>query len=201
MSVTLAGASSCRRRLVSEEGAERLWGDYFHRLLALVTRELRGVSRADADEEDAALSAIAGFWLAARQGRFRQLERDSDIWFLLTLIAKRKVANRRKYVRRQKRAGHRTEADLALAEDDAPVTDADAGEGFSPLVAAAAVEEFGRLIDSLDDHELRQIAVWKCSGYSNAEIAAEVGRTQRTVERKVGLIRKRLAQFLEERDG
>ncbi len=37
----------------------------------------------------------------------------------------------------------------------------------------------------------RTIAVWKTEGYSTDEIAAQIRRTPRTVERKLDLIRRR----------
>jgi DNA-directed RNA polymerase specialized sigma24 family protein len=51
-------------------------------------------------------------------------------------------------------------------------------------------EECGRLLDALDSDVLRSVAVWKMEGYSNAEIAAKLGRSESTVERKLNLIRQ-----------
>jgi DNA-binding CsgD family transcriptional regulator len=42
----------------------------------------------------------------------------------------------------------------------------------------------------LDSEVLRSVAVWKMEGYSNAEIAAKLGRSECTVERKLNLIRQ-----------
>jgi hypothetical protein len=39
------------------------------------------------------------------------------------------------------------------------------------------------------DDKLRSVAVWKLEGYTNAEIAARLGRAPATVERKLRLIR------------
>jgi DNA-directed RNA polymerase specialized sigma24 family protein len=47
------------------------------------------------------------------------------------------------------------------------------------------------LLASLDDDTLKSIAVWKTEGYTNEEIAAQLGVVLRTVERKVHAIRKR----------
>jgi len=43
--------------------------------------------------------------------------------------------------------------------------------------------------DALGDATLRDIALWKMEGYSNAEIAVKIGRVEKTVERKLGIIR------------
>jgi IS30 family transposase len=51
-------------------------------------------------------------------------------------------------------------------------------------------EGFDHVLRVLGDDQLRQIAVWKLEGYSNAEIAAKLGRSDATVERKLKLIRE-----------
>jgi len=50
-------------------------------------------------------------------------------------------------------------------------------------------DECRRLLDTLPDAELRQIALWKVEGYTNEEIAARLDCVPRTIERKVSRIR------------
>ena len=61
----------------------------------------------------------------------------------------------------------------------------------SPEEKVIIVEELNRLLQGLSE-ELRQIVLWKLDGFTNAEIAATIGRTVRCVELKMQLIRKRL---------
>ena len=74
--------------------------------------------------------------------------------------------------------------------------DADAGIGQvpgpdpTPELAALMDEECRRLLDRLGQSELRSVALWKMEGYSNDEIAAKLGRSRGTVERKLKLIRQ-----------
>ena len=65
------------------------------------------------------------------------------------------------------------------------------GKEPTPEFAAQVAEECQRLLDGLGDDELRMLALWKMEGYTNAEIAAKLGRSQPTVERKLRLIRSR----------
>jgi DNA-directed RNA polymerase specialized sigma24 family protein len=58
---------------------------------------------------------------------------------------------------------------------------------------AQVAEECDRLLGALDDETLKSIAVWKIEGYTNEEIAANLGVVLRTVERKVRTIRQRLS--------
>ena len=56
------------------------------------------------------------------------------------------------------------------------------------LVVQAA-EECRRLLAQLEDEPLRQVALWKVEGFTNEEIAAKLGRSLPTVERKLARIR------------
>jgi CHAT domain/Sigma-70, region 4 len=58
------------------------------------------------------------------------------------------------------------------------------------------IEEFDRLLDNLPE-DFRQIVFWKVDGLTNAKIAEMTGRTVRSVELKMQLIRKRLGQVPE----
>ena len=61
----------------------------------------------------------------------------------------------------------------------------------APEFIAQVAEECERLLSALDDAELRSIALWKTEGYTNDEIASELGCVLRTVERKLQTIRRR----------
>jgi DNA-directed RNA polymerase specialized sigma24 family protein len=52
-------------------------------------------------------------------------------------------------------------------------------------------EECQRLLDRLGDDGLRELAVAKLEGYTNAEVARKVGCAEVTIERRLHLIRKR----------
>jgi DNA-directed RNA polymerase specialized sigma24 family protein len=169
-----------------------LWHAYFRRLVDLARQRLRGLSGAVADEEDVALSAFDSFFQGAAEGRFPRLEDRDDLWQLLLLITGRKAANLRKHERREKRGGGRVIAASAIALDD---EEADAfaevmGREPTPELAAQAAEECQRLLAGLRDPQLRQVALWKLEGYQNEEIAAKLGRSLPTVERKLRRIRE-----------
>jgi DNA-binding NarL/FixJ family response regulator len=53
----------------------------------------------------------------------------------------------------------------------------------------ALADELPRLLAQSPDPRLRQIACWKLEGYTNADIAARIDRSEVTVERKLKLIR------------
>jgi RNA polymerase sigma factor (sigma-70 family) len=59
----------------------------------------------------------------------------------------------------------------------------------TPEEAAEVADECRRLLNTLQEPELRQIALWKVEGYTHDEIAARLDCVPRTIERKVKRIR------------
>jgi DNA-directed RNA polymerase specialized sigma24 family protein len=58
------------------------------------------------------------------------------------------------------------------------------------------IEECQRLLSRLESDLLRQIAIAKMEGFGNKEIAERRGLALRSVERKLGLIRRIWAEEL-----
>jgi len=94
--------------------AEKLWGRYFSRMVALARARLRGRPNRAADEEDAALSAFDTFCRRAAAGRFPDLHDRDGLWRLLFTLTERKAASLARHEGRQRRGGGATvgEADL-----------------------------------------------------------------------------------------
>lgn len=188
-------------RAGEQEAAQPLWDRYFQRLVALARARLRALhaATADADEEDAALSAFDSFCAGAARGRFPRLSDRDDLWRLLVTITNRKAADQAQRQRRQKRGGGRlrTEADLAGAgadDGEALTLEQLASAQPTPEFAALLAEEYRNRLESLGDDTLRQIANWKLEGYSNEEIAGQKGCALRTVANKLKLIRMKWEQ-------
>lgn len=162
------------------EAAQFLWERYFARLLGVARVRLRGVARQSADEEDVALSAFHSFLRAA--DRFPRLHDRDDLWQVLIVLTARKAYQERRRQNAQKRGGSAapTEQDLAALIGDEP----------DPEFAAMAIEQVDRLVGSLPTEELQQVARWQLDDFSNAEIAEKLGCSERTVERKLALIRQ-----------
>jgi DNA-directed RNA polymerase specialized sigma24 family protein len=174
-----------------QAAAQPLWEGYFRRLVGLARHRLRGTPRRAADEEDVALSAFDTFCRRAAEGRFPRLNDRDDLWQLLVMLTARKVCRLTEQERAQKRGGGKVlcETDLADAEAESnPGLARVLGQEPSPEFAAEVAEEFRRRLEALDE-ELRLVAVAKMEGHSNAEIAARLGVVERTVERRLGLIR------------
>jgi len=175
------------------DAAQKLWERYFRRLVGLARKKLRAAPRRAADEEDVALSAFDSFCRGAEQDRFPQLHDRLDLWQLLVLLTARKAFDLAQHERRQKRGGGAVLDEAALPSP----AYSSASEGLerieapepTPAFAAQVAEECGRLLDRLDNPELRNVALLKVEGYRNEEIAEQLGCGIRTVERRLRLIR------------
>jgi DNA-directed RNA polymerase specialized sigma24 family protein len=169
--------------------AQRLWEGYFRRLVELARHKLLGRPRAAADEEDVALSAFDSFFRGVGEGRFSQLLDRDDLWQLLVMLTARKAYRLIRHEGRQKRGGGAVRHLSARADQESSVAEV-VGREPTPEFAALVAEEFRLRLESLGDAELRAVALAKMEGHSNAAIAARLGVVERTVERRLGLIRK-----------
>jgi DNA-directed RNA polymerase specialized sigma24 family protein len=174
------------------DAAQKVWERYFRRLVGLARARLGSLPRRAADEEDVALSAFHSFFEGVARGRFPRLEDRDNLWQLLVTITARKAYQLQLRQGRQKRGGAlvRDEAALAGADSDAAGLEQFLGREPTPAFAAQAAEEYQRLLDTLPDADWRGLVQQKMEGYTNEEIAVQLGCALRTVERRLNIIRK-----------
>jgi DNA-directed RNA polymerase specialized sigma24 family protein len=176
-----------------EAAAQELWRRYFERLVALARRKLPAHGKRAFDEEDVAHSALRCFFHGMAQDRYPQLTDRHGLWNVLVVITARKAQAYVRNQNRQKRGGGQVLGETAFLN----VSDAEAagieqviGAEPTPAFAAQVAEECQRLLDRLDDDTLRTIALLKMEGHTVDEIAAQLGSTRRTIERRLHIIRK-----------
>jgi DNA-directed RNA polymerase specialized sigma24 family protein len=168
--------------------AERLWENYFKRLVNLARHKLRRGPRAARDEEDVALSAFKSFFRGVEDSRFPRLDDRDDLWQLLVLLTARKAYRMLKHELRAKRGGGKVRSLSAIADESGAVEVI--GREPTPEFAALVAEEYRQRLNALKDEHLQEVAVAKLEGFTNARIAAALHVDKRTVERRLGLIRR-----------
>lgn len=174
----------------ADEAVEQLWNDYFERLVELARRRLPTGGTRDFDEEDVALSAIHSFCQGLGRSRFPALNDKGNLWALLVLITSRKVSHRVRDGQAQKRGGGRVRGESAFGGASKGGIESVIAEKPSAEFAHQLFEETDHLVHVMDDEGLQQIAMLKMEGLTNREVAERLGCVERTVDRRLRLIRE-----------
>ena len=175
-----------------DNAAQKIWNDYFGKLVSLARRKLEGIPRRDSDEEDVALSAMNSFYRGVLQHKFDHLHNRNDLWKLLVTITVRKATTKRRSYFAQKRGGGRVRGESVFGyhEDEQGGLADILGTEPTPELAVGVAENCQQMLDHLQDETLRRIALWTLEGYRTEEIAGKLGCVRRTVERKLERIRE-----------
>lgn len=172
------------------EYQQQIWNRYFEQLVGVARSRLaRDLCRVE-DEEDAVLSAFDSFFVRVKDGQFPELCDRTSLWPLLVTITVRKTHNLQRRQSAQKRDARRQVSGSSADETDGDWLQQLAHEQPSPELTVEAIEEANRLLATLGKESLEDVARWKLEGYSNAEIAEKAGVMERSIERRLALIRK-----------
>ena len=176
-------------RLANGDGAaaEQLWREYYERLVCFARAKWGAFPRRVADEEDIALSAIQSFCERVKERRFPKLHDRNNLWNLLTTITARKLLNLKRDANRKKRGGG---SQVSTSYPEQAKLEQILGNETSPEFVVEMREELERLLSRLESEALKEIALLKLSGHTNAEIAEKLDCSMRRVERKLQLVRK-----------
>lgn len=173
-----------------DSAAQReLWERYFGRLVGLARAQLGALPKAHADEEDVALSAMHSLFHGFARDRFPDLCDRHNLWSLLAKITARKAIDQRQKEGAQKRGGGWARLGVHATGDESQAAYDPAADDLGPEFVVSMQEEVARLLAQLPDDTLRLVAVRKLEGCTSSEIAAELGVVERTIERKLSLIR------------
>jgi DNA-directed RNA polymerase specialized sigma24 family protein len=174
--------------------AQQLWNYFSSRLTELAKRKLHGAPKGFVDEEDIAQSVFRTVCRGAAAGRLQDVHNQDELWWLMLAITKRKVVD---HIRKESALKRGAGQYVASESSCEPITlDWLVGDEPTPDFIVMLDEQHGRLLGLLGDDRLRYIAVARIEGFSVPEIAAELSISQRSVERKLQLIRKEWAHDL-----
>ena len=172
-----------------EEAARLVWDRFFAQLITLTRSRLQTSSRAMSDEEDIVLSAMKSFCIGMRNGRFPELSNRESLWRLLLTITLRKIADKQNYDSRGKRDVIRQQLNSSLEAGQDTVVIAFISREPNPEIAAECAEQISRLLESLENEDLKKVAIMKMEGYTNMEVANDIGCSLTSIERQLRTIR------------
>ena len=162
---------------------------FLPRLLGVARKALASQPQRVADAEDVVQSAFLSFFRGLEKGTLVGERDRTRLWNLLAAITKHKAL---KQIRREgagKRGGGNVVGESSLA---ALLGDDGNGRGLEALFSEIQAPDFDliceEMLSALDD-ETRSIVVLKLLGHTNQDIASRFECTDRTVRRKLHLIR------------
>lgn len=178
-----------------------LWNRYFNRLVHLARQRLGTTPRRVADEEDVAVSVFRCLCAGAEQGRLAEISDRGDLWRVLVTMTLRKTIDQQRRLAGKKRGSGKVRGESVFlrkgGEEGSPGLQQFSDDIPTPQMMVIIEEEGERLLASLEDDKLKQVALWKLEGFTNDEIAAKLSLTTRSVERKLQRIREKWSQVLE----
>ncbi len=163
-----------------EQAMNALWEFYFPKLVSLARERFSKGLHVAYGADDAAQSALYLLYRGASDGRLDEVKSRDDLWRLLATSMRRRVIDQVRRRKRQKRG----DGNIVLSLDDDVFSDE-----WGPEFLAICDESLAGLMSKLRDDTFRQIAQMRMEGYSNAEIAKHLQVSERTIERKLNLIR------------
>lgn len=173
--------------------ASDLWERYKERLVELAAYRLGASQKATADEDDIALSVFSSLCRGAMAGRLDNVTDRDELWWLLLAITKRKVIDLVRRSSATKRGKGRVFNESEYVSNNGEVgpfsLDYLIGDCPTPDTIAIMEEEVQRLLNVLPTLELATIARHRLEGYSVSEIAVKFSVSQRSIERKLQMIR------------
>lgn len=179
-----------------DAAATALFDRYAQRLLALARSRLSRQLARRTDAEDVVQSAYRSFFVRARSGEFTA-EREGDLWRLLATITLHKLWRQVKHHRTGKRS-----LDREQVASGSPAIALEQIADREPSVAdvIVAADELQWLLAQLEPVE-RQAVELRLQELPVAEIAARLGRSERSVGRWLAKARQLLYdRWADERD-
>lgn len=173
-----------------QDAATALYTRYAQRLQRLAERNTSSDLAPRFDAEDVVQSVFRTFFRRVQIGHY-DLPAGEELWRLLLVISLNKIRTLAMYHRAQKRSVVATVAPDSEAMAQVP-------DVASQDIALHSLKTVvGELVETLPAAQ-QQIILRRIDGCQVEEIAAETGRSKRTVERVLQTFRQRLRELIDE---
>ena len=188
MESTMSGDGSVSQliaqvKLGDETAFSRLHQRYWPRIVQIAGKRLQQLRRGSDDAEDMAQRAFIDLYRGFQAQRVPEVSHRHQLLALLSHIVVRRVINHVRMETAQRRGGPDISIvsglSLDMAEDSA----------VGPMQEAMLHDSYEFYLNSVPD-KLRFLAELHCAGFTNREIATQMNCVERTVERKLSLLRR-----------
>ena len=171
-----------------EDSVRELWNRYSGALVRSAQTRISKQVAAKVDSEDLAQSVFFAIYRGAVEDKFDQLNDRAGFWTLVLAITRRKAVDRIRNLTAAKRGGAAAmrASQEAVGESVANLVDRAPSREVDPQVEVECEDLLASLKQQLDIEDasgmLTRVAMSRIAGLSVKEIAAELDRTDRTVE-------------------
>ena len=175
-----------------EDAAAEIWNRFRKQILGYAKSRLARVSARQrfSDEDDLANSVFFCLLKGIDEGRFNQLSSSEDLWKLIVKITCNKAVDVVRKENADRRGGGSVRGESVFSAEGNGLDGAPGS--FGEIPSPHALEQtFQELLQELPDDVLRQIAKLQLQGYTQEEIATELEISVSSIQRKLGLIRKK----------
>ncbi len=184
-----------RLRQGDRAAGDRLDRRYRDELVRATRKRFANVISAAADEDDLVQSVFHAVWSSAVRGALTEIRDRDSFWGLLLTITRNKAISRRRKERARQHVGGQADQFSQIGNGEIATAVETADTQLAAEIIAGLLEEQERLLLALNGDTERRIASYKLEGLSHPEIAARLGVSVRTVERKLALIREGWTQI------
>jgi DNA-directed RNA polymerase specialized sigma24 family protein len=176
-----------------EQALHELWNRFFQRLAAEARSKLNNQQRRVMDEDDLAANVLHSLCVAAENSTLPAIRTRDDLWRMLLSWIRHDVLDHIRFHNREKRGGGLVRGDSVFAKTGSEKTYS-FDDIMAPDSASQALidlqEAWQHFSQSLQDEQLRLIALRALEGATPEKIAEEVSVSPRTIERKIQMIRQ-----------
>lgn len=181
-----------RLRQGDNEAAAQVFRRFARRLISLAWRRLDKRMRQRTDAEDVLQSVFGSFFSRLAGGHVDLASWDS-LWAYLVVMTLRKCGRKIQYHHSQRRDISSEVSLISATPDDASAWELPS-DMPTPAEVAMLDETLDRLRGNLAERD-RPILFLRLQGHTVPEIAAQAGRSERTVHRVLQEVRKHLEQL------
>lgn len=174
-----------------ESAATELYERYCQHLRRIISRHVAAKFQRHIDPDDIMQTAFRSYFRRTQRGEFR-FDSDAGVWTLLVKIALTKVRLRvRRFSAGKRDVSYEIHDDHAAGTDHYLIDRISRQPGYMESIVFQRLLE--DVLEMLPD-ELRQVLRMRVEGYTQEEIAEEMGISDRTVRRYVCDIRDIISQ-------
>ncbi len=168
--------------------AEAIWTRFIARVKAMAHDKIQNVPARFGDHDDLAQNVFAAVFDGIQNDRFRQIDSREDLWQILAMVTARRSAD---LWRKAVSSSESGESAIVRPDSGANASFADImGQVSDELLVDSIGLAGSELMQSLEP-KLQSVAMLRFKGHSNREIAEQIGRSVKTVERYMKMIREK----------